>query len=249
MIRDFWLISVMLVVLSAPFCKAQDNLREYEGPGNFFIGADLGTSLSLAENSDAGDVLKTLPTLGGTLGYHFTPIWSLRLHALITSQKGHPSDDAIAVDPELYKPYNFFALVGSMDVMLNVTNCFRHYDTRNIFDCYLLAGGGQLYTFGFADHVKEFDRSVYFVDPNSYRHWQFKIGTECAWHLSRSFDLKAEFDFFLAKNKYNGVIGSSSTFDPFLSFRMGATYYLPNKKDRHRFANPRVLHLYWKELN
>lgn len=254
---------IILFALSATMAKSQDDARKYEGPGNFFIGADLGTSISLAEHINSSELFKThLPSVTGVLGYHFTPIWSFRLQAMFSAQIGQTgivtdpkSDEFVnygpdfALNPQLYRPYDFYAAVASADLMFNLTNSLRRFDSRNYFDLYLVAGAGQLYTFGFSERLKDYDPEIFFVDPNSYRHWQFKAGLEGAWHISRSCDFTAELDCFFAKNAYNGQRGSDKEFEPFVSFRLGVVYYFRNSKQRHRFANPRVLHPYWKELN
>jgi len=256
MSRIYWLIGLILLFVSAPNVKAQELGRDYEGPGNFFVGVDLGSSFSIAENYNSDDLYKTVvPTFSGTLGYHFNPRFGVRLQAMITSQRGHASDEALQFDEDhetdLYRPYMFYAATASLDFMLNLANCFRQYDSRNWFDGYLVAGGGQLYTFGFdKDRLEQWDQELTErVDPNSYRYWQFKVGLEGAWHIARSCDFTTELDFYFVENAYNGMVGSSRTFDFFPSIRVGITYYIPNGKDRHRFANPKVLHPYWKELN
>lgn len=256
MSRFYWLFSLTLLILAAPSGWAQESARDYEGPGNFFVGFDLGSSFSIAENISSEDLYKTVvPTVSTTLGYHFTPRFGIRLAAMLTSQRGHASDKAIEWDKDnesnLYRPYMFYAATASLDLMLNLSNCFRQYDARHWFDAYLVAGGGQLYTFGFdSDRLEKWDSEITDkVDPNSYRYWQFKVGLEGAWHVARSCDLTVELDYYFAENAYNGMVGSSRTFDFFPSIRIGVAYYLPNMKNRHRFANPKVLHPYWKELN
>lgn len=256
MSRKKWLFSLILILLAAPVAQAQKSGRDYEGPGNFFIGFDLGSSFSIAENVNSEGLYKTVvPTVSGTLGYHFTPRFGIRFAGMITSQRGHASDAAVELDEEnmtdLYRPYMFYAATASLDLMLNLSNCFREYDSRHWFDCYLVLGGGQLYTFGFdKKRLEQWNPEITdVVDANSYRYWQFKGGFEGAWHVARSCDLTTELDFYFAENAYNGMVGSSRKFDFFPSVRIGLTYYLPNTKGRHRFANPKVLHPYWKELN
>jgi len=256
MLRSYWLISLVLFVASASALRAQEVGRSYEGPGNFFIGVDLGSSFSIAENVNSEDLYKTIvPTVSGTLGYHFTPWFGIRLQAMITSQRGHADDAAVELDEKqktnVYDPYMFYAATASFDCLLNLSNCFRQYDSRNWFDGYLVVGGGQLYTFGFdKKRLETWDPELtQIVDPNSYRYWQFKVGLEGAWHTTRSVDFTAELDFHFVENAYNGMVGTSRTFDYFPSVRVGFTYYIPNAKSRHRFANPKVLHPYWKELN
>jgi len=250
MLNRNWILAIILFLLSAPLVEAQNKVKDYIGPGNFFIGAEIGSSVSIADFTEGADIALTPPTIGGTLGYHFNPYFGLRLQGLIISQRGHASEAAEALDSEVYKPYNFYALVGSLDGMLNVTNLFRTYDTRNVFDAYAVAGFGQLYTFGFSSHIKNWDPEVYFADYNSYRHWQWKIGIEGAWHLNRAFDITGEFDWFFTQSAYNGnKWHASSDLAHFPSLRVGAVYYFRNARQRHRFGNQKVLHPYWKELN
>lgn len=243
-------LAIILSLITAPLLMAQTTVKDYVGPGNFFISAEVGSSISIADFTEGEDIVSTPPTLGGTLGYHFTPYFGMRLQALMVSQRGHASEQAVALNSELYKPYNFYALVGSLDGMLNIVNLCRTFDSRNIFDCYAIAGFGQLYTFGFDDRLNEWNPEVFFVDPNRYRHWQWKVGVECAWHLNRMFDFKTEFDWFFTNSAYNGnKWHATSDVAHFPSLRVGFTYYFRNARQRHRFGNQKVLHPYWKELN
>lgn len=244
------ILAIILCLVSAPLLMAQTSVKDYVGPGNFFISAEVGTSISIADYSKGEDIFSTPPSIGGTLGYHFTPYFGMRLQGLIISQRGHATDKAVALDPELYKPYNFYAMVGSLDAMLNLANLCRTFDTQNKFDCYAIGGFGQLYTFGFDDRMNQWDTEVFFADPNGYRHWQWKVGVECAWHLNRMFDFTAEFDWFFTKSAYNGnKWHATGDVAHIPSLRVGFTYYFRNARQRHRFANQKVLHPYWKELN
>lgn len=239
----FWLLATTAV-------WSQAFKHDYEGKGSWFLGFDLGTSLSVNENVHYADLFKTrIPTGGVVLGRTLTPRWSFRVSALCSSQIGHAPDPIYKTDKELYKPYDFYTAVGTFDLMLNVTNCFRHYDSRNWFDFYLVFGGGEIYRFGVSDHAKKWHHNVYPVDSDNAWFWTGKVGVETAWHVRRSLDLTAEVDLYATDNAYNGVSRPGRPCDWFLSVRLGLVYYLPNFQHRHRFANPKKPHLHWTNLN
>ena len=245
-----WILTLVLIMIAAPSLRAQRNNPTYEGPGAFFIGADIGTSLALNENVKYDDVFKTyIPSVSGYFGYMFTPRWSVRLTGLYTSQYGHPSKIAQSYDKNLYKAFTYSAVGINLDLMLNLMNCFRRYDSRHRFDLYWIIGGGELYTFGFDDRVKDFRPEIFAADPHSELFWNAKTGFDLAWHMNRSWDLMTELDVFMTDNKFNGIEARNRQFDWFLSLRIGTVYYFRNGKGRHRFANPKILHKYWTELN
>lgn len=250
MLRFCWVFALLMMLVTTPAAWAQSHKRSYEGPGNWFIGVDGGVSLALNENVTADNVMHVhVPSGSIQLGRTFTPRWSMRVTGGVSSQIGHPSKVAVQYKPKMFTDYHFYTAITTMDVMLNLSNCFRRYDTRNWFDGYLVVGGGGLFRFNVDEKVKYWYIDVYPVEYNNYWFWTAKVGFEGAWHISRTCDLTAEFDVFASDNAYNGVVGSPMFCDFFLSPRIGIVYYLGNRRHRHRFANPPVEHKYWTELN
>lgn len=240
---------MMLLIWMPLACLAQKK-RSYEGPGNWFVGLDVGTSLAMAENVTPEDFLKTeIPTTSIQIGRTLSPYFSLRLTAGYHSQMGHASKVSVKYDPETYSPYRFMLAVGTLDAMLNVTNLCRHYDVRDWFDLYIIIGGGTLYSFGFDKKVESWDPEIYPVDSKELLTWTGKVGLMGAWHVNRAWDLLTELDVHATENAYNGVVDRPDRqMDFFLSMRLGMTYFFGNGKGRHRYANPPVVHRYWKDL-
>lgn len=250
MIRFCWVISLLLLLLAAPRLGAQNLKRNYEGPGNWFFGINTGTSHAMNENVHYDNFFRVeIPSGGLYLGRSLTPRWSVRMSGMVSSQLGHPSKVAVQYKPQMFNDYHFYAVISTLDVMLNLTNCFRKYDTRNWFDAYLVVGGGGLFRFNVDEKVRYWYTDIYPVEANNYWFWAAKVGIEGAWHVSRSWDLVAGADFYASDNAYNGVVGTSRAWDPFLVLRIGTSYYFKNKRLRHRFANPPIIHKYWTELN
>ncbi len=247
----FYRLALLLMLISASICcRAQKSDRSYVGPGNWFIGIDVGSSLSLAENVSYDNFFKTnIPSGSIQLGRTITPKWSLRLTAGISAQEGNPSPGAIRYLSDIFSPYQFVLGVGTFDVMLNTANFFRNYNSRNWYDGYLILGGGDIYRFYVDDKVQDWYEDIYPVDNSKQWYWTAKIGYEAAWHIRRSCDLTFEVDFHITDNEYNGVKGGTQPIDFFVTAKLGIVYYIPNGKHRHRFANPRIYHRYWKELN
>lgn len=239
---------LLFVMAMMPILLLAQRKKSYEGPGNWFFGFDAGTSLAMAENVTAEDFFLTeIPSGSVTLGRTMTPWASLRLSAGFQSQIGHASKVAVKYEPETFTPYRYHVAVGTMDLMLNVTNWFRRYDVRNWFDCYWILGGGVLYTFGMDKKVDAWDEEIYPVNSEELLTWTGKTGFEGAWHVNRAWDLTAELDVHATENAYNGVVDRiDRKMDFFLSLRVGMTYFFKNGKERHRYANPAKKHNYWK---
>jgi len=224
--------------------------KHYEGPGNWFVGIDAGVTLAMNENVTPSNFFHTeIPSGSITIGRAITPFWGLRLSAGFYSQLGHPHEKAVAYDSETYNDYRFHTGVGSLDLMLNMTNWFRPYDVRHWFDAYLIAGGGVLYSFGMDKKVDEWPEYIYPVDSKELLTWSAKAGMMGAWHTARSCDLTFEIDCFFTENAYNGVVDEKTRkVDMFLSPRIGIVYYFKNSKGRHRFANAPKKHRFWRNI-
>lgn len=250
MTRIIYILFLLILLLPASKSWAQKAGFDYEGPGSFFFGVDFGASLSMNENIRYADAFKTeIPSAGVQFGYAFTPLWSARLSGLFSSQLGHPSAIVIKYNPTLYKTYGYNAFVVDADVMLNLTNCFRPYNSRNVLDFYAILGVGSLYTFGFDKFIDDWDKELFAASSESLTLWNAKAGFNFAWHMTRAYDLQAEIDVFATDNKFNGIQGLNRPFDWFTSMRIGVVYYFHNGMNRQRFANPRKPHFYWKELD
>ena len=250
MLRNCWILTSLILMALAQPLWSQAFRHDYEGTGSWFLGMDIGVSPTLNENTDMTKFLSTrVPTGTLSLGRTLTPRWSIRLQGILSSQRGFPPKVAIAYKPDVYTSYDYYCAIANLDLMFNLVNCFRHYDSRNWFDLYLVMGGGELYRFGISSNVKEWHEDVYPVDSEDKWFWDAKAGLEAAWHITRCHDLTAEIDFHTTDNAYNGVSGRGRTLDWFMTIKMGIVYYLPNLKHRHRFANPKIEHKYWKNLN
>ena len=217
-VRFCRLTTLMLLLATVSVCRAQKSDRTYLGPGNWFVGIDVGTGLSLAENVIHDNFYKTrLPSGSIQIGRTLTPKWSLRVSAGVSSQLGHAPAPARRYLPDMFTPYQFELGVGTFDVMLNLANCFRKYDSRNWYDCYLVVGGGELYLFYVDDKVDDWYQDIYPVDRSKGWFWTAKIGHESAWHIKRECDLTFELDFHVTDNAYNGVKGGSQSSDFFVT--------------------------------
>lgn len=261
-----FILAMIVLLASATVCCAQEYYRSwaqmakdgkpksddrtYLGPGNWFVGLDVGTGLSLAENTAHNNFYKTrLPSGTLQIGRTLTPKWSLRLTAGISSQLGHPSAGAIRYLSDMFSPYQFSLGVGTFDVMLNLANVFRKYNSRNWYDGYLVVGGGALYRFYVDDKVDDWYEDIYVVDRTKEWYWTAKVGYEAAFHILRACDLTFELDFHATDNAYNGVKGGTQPMDFFVTAKLGIVYYIPNRAHRQRFANPKIYHRYWTNLN
>lgn len=240
---------ILIAIAAMPFVTRGQ--KHYEGPGNWFMGIDAGVTLAMNENVTTSNFFHTeLPSGSISLGRSLSPYWAMRLSAGFYSQLGHPHEKAVSYDSDIYNDYRFHTAIGSLDLMLNLSNLFRQYDVRNWFDAYLIAGGGVLYSFGMDKKVDDWPAYVYPVNSEELLTWNAKTGIMGAWHVNRGCDLTFEIDCFFTDNAYNGVVDiETRLFDLFLSPRIGIVYYIKNSKGRHRYANPPKKHRYWRDLN
>lgn len=239
---------LLIVIALLPGLLMAQKRKSYEGPGNWFFGLDAGTSLAMAENVTAEDFFLTeIPSGSLVLGRTLSPWMGMRLTAGFQSQLGHASKVAVKYEPDTFTPYRYNLALGTIDVMLNVTNLCRRYDVRNWFDCYWIVGGGVLYSFGMDKKVDSWDAEIYPVNSEELLTWTGKTGLMGAWHTTRAWDLTVELDLHATDNAYNGVIDRiDRKMDFFLSMRIGMIYFFENRKGRHRYANPAKVHKYWK---
>lgn len=250
MLRLCWVTTLLIMLVSAPASWAQKHKRSYEGPGNWFIGIEGGTTHALSENAAQFDVMHVkVPSGSIQLGYLFTPRLGIRATGGVYSQFGYPSKLSVQMFPEMFEEYHFYSAITTVDLLLNLTNCFRPYDVRNWFDLSLVFGGGGLFRFNTDEKVRYWYLDIYPVNSNNFWFWTARVGIKGDWHVARSMDVSAELDFHATDNAYNGVVGTSHPYDVFVSPRLGVVYYFGNSKHRHRFANRQKVHRYWKELN
>lgn len=240
---------LFLFALHNHVMRAQENKKDYEGPGVWFASMSVGTSLAYNENVHSTDIFKTkLPSGDICLGRLFTPRWGAQLNMGISAQIGYPPTLAITYLSSLYKPYEFYSATATADVLLNLTNYFRRYDSRNWFDGYVIAGGGILYRFFTESFVKNWYEDVYAIQSDAKAFWLSHIDLVGAFHSTRYLDLKITVGVNCTDNAYNGRVDHSRP-DFFLSLKAGVIYYFANSRKRHRFANPPIEHKYWRNLN
>ena len=250
MLRFSWVMILLVLSFSASVMEAQRPKRNYEGPGNWFMGVNVGTTLAMNENVHFADFFHSeIPGGFVQLGRTMSPYMSMRVVGSVSPQFGYPSKVAVEYKPEMFSPYRFFTAISTLDVMIDLSNCFRRYDTRNWFDGYFVIGGGGLFRFNVDEKVRYWYTDIYPVAANNYWFWAAKAGLEGAWHVARGWDLVAELDLYATDNAYNGVVGASRQWDIFLGMQIGMTYYFRNSQRRHRYANPPIVHKYWTELN
>ena len=239
------LIALLLFSASATCIWAQQEGRDYEGPGNWFVGIDVGTSLAMGENVEYDDFYKTeLPSATLQLGRMITPRHGLRLTGGLSYQFGHASDVLTNLDDNEYSPFRFCCVTMTADWMINLTNCFRPYNTRDQFDLYMVIGGGALYRCYLDSKVLAWS-NWYPVQTQNEWFWLAKAGLEGAWHINRKADFTVALDANLSDNAYNGVEGHGASVEAYIGFRLGVVWYFRNGRGRHRFANPAKEHSYW----
>ncbi len=98
---------------------------------HWFLQVNGGVSYTLGE-ADFGDLISPAAALNA--GYQFTPLWGLRAGLSGWEAKG------AWVNPKTIYKYNY--LQGNVDVTLDLSNLFCHYNPKRFFNGYLFAGIG-----------------------------------------------------------------------------------------------------------
>lgn len=120
---------------------------------NIFIGANIGLSLSMGENTRYGNFFDmSLPSYQFTLGKWFYPQFGLRAVFQYLNQKGRVNWE-VAEHLDQYGAYDgnydFSLLTGFVDGLINFHNTFWRYKEDRRFNLIGYFGLGAFYTVGF----------------------------------------------------------------------------------------------------
>ena len=129
------LITVLCLALMANIAFAQETKKGDEFIGHWFIQAQGGAAYTSGE-TDFGKLIS--PTASISAGYHFNPVWKLRLNVTGWQAKG-----AIVYPQYVYK-YNY--VQGSFDVMVDFCN-MAYYKVKRAVNPYMFVGVGAAYAF------------------------------------------------------------------------------------------------------
>ncbi len=229
----------LILLLSALTCStsyAQSNARVHKG-GDWYVGASVGFSQSLAENAVKTDfITHQLPSVNVMLGHNFNPYVGLRLTGGLNAQTSRASKAAVSALPEIYGRYGFMCASGTLSGVFNITNLFMGYDNDRPMTFSALLGAGYIQTFGFSNKVKQWDK-YYPVNGEGGGYATGHIGVQTAIKLSEPWDLDIECRVNATDNNYNGV-SNGNHLDFYVDLMVNFRYHFKNKQGLRRFALP-----------
>lgn len=238
------LVRSVVVGISVLFCgtgaaEAQQFEPRHKG-GDWYAGAAVGFSQSLAENAVKSDfITHQIPSANIFVGHNFTPSFGLRLTGGINMQSSRCSKVAEVGMPDVYGNgrYSFNCLTATLSADVNLTNLFFGYEDNRVLTWGVTFGGGYLQTMGFDDKINEWNKYEYYpVDGEGGKYAVGFAGLTCAVRLSDPWDLNVELRANATDNAYNGV--TTGTIDFYMDLMVNFVYHFKNSQHLRRFRKP-----------
>ena len=192
-----------LAALAVIPAMAQEVEETYSFKPYGYLELQGGAAYTLGETS-FGDLIS--PAAALNYGYRFNPYFGLRLGASGWESKGYFTEG--------YK-YNYVA--GNLDAMLNLTNLFRTWKPKQVFNLYGFVGVGANYAFN-NDEANDLNAKLvatkqqnagfghenfrYLWDDSK---WFFvtRAGLEATWRLGKYWDFVVEANANMVNDHYN----------------------------------------------
>lgn len=192
---------------------------------DWWLGASVGVTHSLAENATSNDFIKNYPGAELQLGTFVNRALGFRLSLGMNPQHARPGKAQREGDPETYDThYNFNVLTGFGDVLIDLTTLFTpRQKYRPTFDILMFLGGGMLESFHF-DHEKVKNWEYYPVDCWDKTCWAAHAGLLASYRLSPSWDWVLEGSYTLTEGRYDGVESRVAT-SGFVKLHTGFVYH------------------------
>lgn len=174
---------------------------------DWWYGASVGVTHSLAENATSNDFMKNYPGVDMQLGTFFSRSFGARLSWGLNPQLGRPGEAQRRGDPEKYDThYRFNVLTGYIDGLVDLTTLFsQRKKYRPTFDVLFFLGGGVLESFDFDKKVLDWE--YYPVDYFDKVSWAAHAGLMTSYRFSPHWDWTLEGSYNITKSDYDGVAG------------------------------------------
>ena len=236
--RIWFALVAMLFVVST--VSGQSYVKKHEG-GDFYIGAGVGISQSLAENSINADFLNhQMPSANLHVGYNFNPMFGVRLSAVFNAQTSRCSKAAKNALPEVYGNgrYGYYNCSAIASGVFNLTNVFMGYEQSRTMTWSGVVGMGYIQTFEFDKKIENWNQYPYYpVDGDGGGYIAGHVGVNCASKVNKALDIVVELRTNVTDNRYNGV-SNGNHLDFFIDLMATAVYHFPNKQKCYRFDAP-----------
>lgn len=216
---------------------------------NIFIGASVGASLSMGENTRYGNFLDmSRPSFEFTIGKFFYPQFGLRLSLSYLNQKGRANWEIADILDQtgMYDGnYDFSMACAFVDGMLNFHNMFWKYREDRKFNLIAYFGLGYFRTFGFDDDKLEYLRDPwdrngdkynahrYNVDGKNRNYFAGHAGLIASYQITEAWDINADLSFNGTDDAYNGV-RYRRVYDSYVNIMAGITYHIKDTSGKRR---------------
>lgn len=216
-------------------------LKRYRFWDNCFIGAQIGISHSMSENTRYGDFFNAeKPSVQIELGKWWYPTFGMRLTFGYKPQRGRANWELCDAYPEKYGFYSFDMAAVFLDGMINFTNIISPYRERRWLDVIAILGLGFNRTFSFdEDLIKTWE--YYHVDTRHGNYFAAHGGLQFSFKLCPSLDLTVETTVNGTNDKYNGVV-HDDVYDVYVDGMVGLRYHFKDHYGSRRFKYVRHDH-------
>lgn len=194
--------------------------KAIKNPGfwdNWFIQAQGGASYTFSEsNRDASVSDLISPTVGLSVGKHFSPTFGLRVQG-----SGWESKSQYGWTDDIY---HYKYIQGTVDAMFNITNFFGGYKEDRVFNLYGFGGISGVHTMAkkrinIYEDGRGLDKANMIVP---------RVGLQADFLVAKNVSLNLEVSGNLLEDRFNGRV-EGKAYDGMLTALAGVTYHF-NKK-------------------
>lgn len=240
------IILAVLCLLCGLTLSAQNQIVKHKH-GDWFWGAGLGFSQSLAENAKGTDfIFRQVPSVDLLFGHNFTPAFGFKVSGGLNMQVSRCSKATETAMPEVYGNgrYSFKCLTASLSTVFNLTNIFFGYEVERPMTWSFFMGAGVIKTLNFDEKVNLWnvtpsaEKPYYPVNNKGGNYIVAHAGLQCDVRLNEPWDLSVELRANGTDNKYNGV-SNGNRLDFYLDLMFNLVYHFKNGKQQlRRFRDP-----------
>lgn len=225
---------------------------------NLFIGANIGMSLSMGENTRYGNFFDmSMPSFQFTVGKFFYPQFGIRASLQYLNQKGRANwetADYLEQVGAYDGNYDFSLACGFLDGLINFHNVFWRYKEDRRFNLIGYFGLGAFYTFGFDKdklaylespwyghnvHGHEYREPMphgtycYVVDGSNQWYFAGHGGLIANYMITDAWDINVDMSFNGTDDAYNGV-RYRRIYDSYVNIMAGITYHIQDRSGKRR---------------
>jgi len=253
------------------YIEADSVVYRADHVSNWFLGASIGGSYSMGENTRFGNFFDmTRPSFQIQVGRSFYPQFGMRLTLNYLSQRGRAewsTSEFLEQWAEQDGNYDFSMAAGFIDGVFDFHNIIWGYKPDRKFSLKGYVGLGGFYTFGFDDDKLDWLARPTWKDcnysgvhhnagdllPRGYAYrvdrknkWYFAghVGLIADYHLSEAWSVNLDVSFNGTDDAYNGM-RFRRVYDSYVDVMLGAVYYL---KDNSGYRHQRPRSVYIKSI-